>query len=69
MAYTSKMVNGVKVALNSGDQAALSAKDASNWEAGQAPFVAADTPAKKLARLAKAFNLSVADLKAEILRP
>jgi len=69
MAYTYKMVNGVKIALNSGDQTKLAAKDAADWSAGQAPFVAADTTAKKLARLAKAFNLTVAELKAEIARP
>ena len=44
MAYTYKMVNGVKIALNSGDQT-------------------------KLARLAAAFKLTVAELKAEIFRP
>jgi len=69
MAYTYKMVNGVKTTLTSGDQTALANKDAAGWTAGQAPAAAADTPAKKLARLAQAFNLTVADLKSEILRP
>ena len=69
MAYTYKMVNGVKIALNSGDQTKLAAKDAANWTSGPVPTPPALTATAKLARLAAAFKLTVAELKAEIFRP
>lgn len=74
MAYTYKMVNGVKTSLNSADQTALAAKDAANWQPGQEPSAATlmvstvntASPAGKLARMAQAFGLTVDELKAEI---
>ena len=68
MAYTYKMVNGVKTSLTSGDQTKLAAKDAAGWTAGQEPAVGTTTTAK-FEKLARVFGLTVAELKAEIARP
>jgi len=68
MAYTNKIVNGRKIALTSGDQTKLAAKDAKDWQPGpQPPEVL--TAAQKFAKLARTFGLTVAELKAEIARP
>ena len=79
MPYTYKMVNGVKITLNSADQAALAARDAADWANLQdAPppetsVLHAPPPLNpcrvKLARLAAAFRLTVAELKTELTRP
>ena len=69
MAYTYKIVNGVKIALTSTDQTNLAAKDAADLEPGPSPPEPATTTAEKFARLASSFGLTVAELKAEIARP
>ena len=68
MAYTYKIVNGKKIALTSGDQTKLTAKDAANFQPGPPPPPALTT-AEKFRKMARTFGLSVTELKAEIFRP
>lgn len=72
--YTHKYVNGVLIALNSGDQTALAARDAQDWETnlGGAVVLTAgsaakgSTPADKMARLLNAHGLSLGEFKAAL---
>ena len=71
MAYTYKIVNGVKIVLTSGDQTKLTAKDAAHWQPGPPPpamMRSAATTGDKLARMAKSFGLTVEQLKAELAK-
>jgi len=75
--YTNKIVDGVLIACNAGDQAVLSARDAADWTGNPGEpdtvLLAARgdrvTTADRLARMAASFGMTVDEFKAEITSP
>lgn len=77
--YTKKIVNGVVVNCTADDQAVLAARDAAGWTGNPATpatmtaMTAMQSPpgtaADRLARMAEAFGMTAAELKAEISQP
>jgi hypothetical protein len=69
MAYTYKIVNGVKVACNAADQTALAARDAEGRTNVIPPAVATTSTKERVAAVVKAFGLTLAEFKDELAKP
>jgi hypothetical protein len=66
MAYTHKVVNGVRLVLTAGDQTVLAARDAEDWTpgpSGDAVVMTSGTPAERFARMLKAHRLTLAEFR------